>query len=85
MQIAFVHQIGTNGFALTIFKENIVRKHDRSASFGLEVAIDMLEKGKLFIGCGKGEVVTGGHSATFFSAERRITENDIGFGEILSF
>ena len=79
VQIALIHQVDTNLFAVTVGKQHIVRQHYGSArlAVSLQAAVDMLQEVQLLVARGIGEVVTRCALTAFFRAEGRIGQHNV--------
>ena len=78
VKVTLLHEIIADIATGIVFKEDVIGEDDSGASVGLEVAVDMLEEGKLFVCGGVGEIAACGHPAAFFGAKGGIAEDDIG-------
>ena len=79
MQIALIHQVDTNPFAVTVGKKHIVRQHYGSTrlAVSLQAAVDMLQEVQLLVARGIGKVVARCTLAAFFRTEGRIGQHHI--------
>ena len=79
VQIALIHQIDTNLFAVTVGKKHIVRQHYSSArlAVSLQATVDMLQKVQLLIARGIGKVVTRCTLTALFRTEGRIGQHHV--------
>lgn len=68
MQIALIHQVDTNPFAVTVGKKHIVRQHYGSArlAVSLQATIDMLQEVQLLVARGIGKSSRVARSPPFF-------------------
>ena len=85
VQVAFVHQVAADVGAFAGFKQYIIGQHHGGAAAGLEVTVDVLQKGELFVAGVVSEVVAGDAGfAAFRRAKRGIGENQVGGGQVFA-
>ena len=80
VQVALVHEIGTDLFADVAFKEHVIWQHDGGATTGQEGTVDMLEEAELLVAGRKSEIITRRQPATFLGAKWRVGEDERCFG-----
>ena len=84
VQVAFVHEVDANPFAVAVSKKNVVGQDDCGASAGLETAIKMLQEIQWLIDRREGEIVAGSAFAAFLRAKRRVTQDQVEIFQALA-
>jgi len=85
VQIALVHQVGSNATSYPFLKQHVVRQNHGRSPARLEGSINVLQKIELRVAGFEGKIMSRrSAAAASLGAEWRIGHDDIGFRQLLS-